>query len=105
MVGIMKQVIAILLAVIAMSAYADNGRHRGHNEYSGHYERNDGVNLLFPLIIGGIIGYEVHKNTEPQVQQPAEPQRGIVIDGVVYVETLQYVPNCNCYRKILVPRQ
>ena len=99
----MKKFIILLLAMFALSAYAD-GRHRGHNEYRPHYERNDGVNLLFPLIIGGIIGYEIHKNAEPQVQQPAEPQRSIIINGVVYVETLQYMPECNCYRKILVPR-
>ena len=80
----------------ALSAHA-NGWNHGDGRGFG----------LFPLIIGGVIGYEVGKNNEPrreEYRQP-EPQRGVLIDGQVYVEVLQYDQGCNCYRKVLVPRQ
>ena len=97
----MKKILFVLLAVVALSAHAD-GWHRGY----GH-----GGYGLFPLIIGGVIGYEVGKNNEPrreeqQYRQPEQSvQHGVLIDGIVYVEVLQYDQGCNCYRKVLVPRQ
>ena len=97
----MKKVLFGLVMLVAISANAD-GWHR-------HYSGGNGGNYLLPLIIGGVIGYEVNRHNEdrrePQYQQPPVPQRGVLIDGVVYVEVLQYDQSCNCYRKVLVPRQ
>ena len=98
----MKKILFALLAVVALSAHAD-GWHRGYGHGGGFG--------LFPLIIGGVIGYEVGKNNEPrreepQYRQPEQSnQRDVMIDGVIYTEVLQYDRGCNCYRKVLVPRQ
>ena len=97
----MKKVLVGLVMLVALSAHADGWhRHYGH-----------GGNFLLPMIIGGVIGYEVNKHNEDrrdeqQYRQPEQSvQRGVLIDGVVYVEVLQYDQGCNCYRKVLVPRQ
>ena len=81
----------------ALSAHAD-GWHRG---YGG---RGFG---LFPLIVGGVIGYEIGKPREETViiQQQQPVQQGVVIDGIVYVEVIQYFQDCRCYKKVLVPKQ
>ena len=110
----MKKILIALCTLVSLSAFADNGRHGRHYGHYGHYgppqyARNDGATILIPLIIGGIIGYEMRKEQTPAPQQPsyvppAEPQRSVIINGVVYVEALQYVPDCNCYKKIFVPR-
>jgi hypothetical protein len=102
----MKKILVALLMLTALSANAD-GWHR-------HYGGNGG-NFLLPMIIGGVIGYEINKHNEgnrdeyrreePRYQQPPVPQRGVIIDGVLYVEALQFDQGCNCYRKILIPRQ
>lgn len=102
----MKKVLIGLVMLVALSAHADGW----HRHYGGH-----GGNFLLPMIIGGVIGYEINKHNEdrreeyrreePRYQQPPVPQRGVLIDGVVYVEVLQYDQGCNCYRKVLVPRQ
>ena len=93
----MKKLLVGLVMLSALSAHAD-----GWHRHSGGFG-------LLPFIVGGVIGYEVgedneSRHNEPQYQQPV-PQRGVLIDGVVYVEVLQYDQNCNCYKKILVPRQ
>ena len=97
----MKKVLIGLVMLAALSAHADGWhRHYGHG----------GGNFLLPMIIGGVIGYEVNKHNEDRREEQQyrreEPvQRGVLIDGVVYVEVLQYDQGCNCYRKVLVPRQ
>jgi len=103
----MKKILIALCTLASLSVFADNGRHgRHYGHYSPpQYARNDGATILIPLIIGGIIGYEMRRESTPAPYvSPAEPQRSIIINGVAYVETLQYVPECNCYRKIFVPR-
>lgn len=96
----MKKILVALFAMVALSAYADGWHRHGGSGYG-----------LFPLIIGGVIGYEVGKHNDDRREEQQyrreeqPPQRGVVIDGVVYVEVLQYDQGCNCYRKVLVPKQ
>jgi hypothetical protein len=106
----MKKFVLVLIAVLSMSgqAFAHGGRGYG----GGH------VGWVGPAIIGGIIGYELHRpqpyyyppvvvqqppvvvqQMPPQViyQQPAMPY------GYHYENILD--ANCNCYRQVLVPNQ
>ena len=91
----MKKVLIALLMLTALSAHAD------------YWHRGYGGRGLLPLVIGGVIGYEIarprHDTVIIQQQQPV--QQGVMIDGILYVEVLQYFQDCNCYKKVLVPKQ
>ena len=82
----------------ALSANADiwyhSGRYRSHG-------------TLLPLVVGGVVGYEMANRPTVIVQQPApQPvQQGVMINGVLYVEVMQLDASCNCYKKVLIPRQ
>jgi hypothetical protein len=106
----MKKFVLVLIAALSISgqAFAHGGRGYG----GGH------VGWVGPAIIGGIIGYELHRpqpyyyppvvvqqppvvvqQMPPQViyQQPAMPY------GYHYENILDAY--CNCYRQVLVPNQ
>lgn len=90
----MKKIIAtLLLATATTSAFADEalrnyygghhggyyghphggyyGGYRGYNHYENHYH-NSGVDILAPLVIGGVIGYAINEsNRQPTIYQQA----------------------------------
>lgn len=90
----MKKILITLVIMTALSAHA--GWHRGYGFGA------------FPLILGGVIGYEIaqpHQQTVIIQQEQPPVQQTTVINGVLYVEVMQYFQDCNCYRKVLVPKQ
>ena len=101
----MKKTLAgIFLVLTASSASAQHWHNRApvYNYYHGH--SNDWV---APLIIGGIIGAVISRETAPVVvqqppiiiQQPL-PSNAVIIDGQIYVKQIMRVDGI--YREVLV---
>jgi len=103
----MKKILIMLFVLSAFSAHAD-GRERHHHRHYYAGNSSGGTDLLLPLIIGGVVGYQISRANEPQqviIQKPQpQPAPSIIINGAVYVEALQFEHNCNCYKKVYVPR-
>lgn len=67
--GIKMKKIAVALTVVALASPAFAGGH-GHGHGHGGYGYHQ--TSAYPLILGGVIGYIVGKNDQPQpVYQPA----------------------------------
>jgi hypothetical protein len=108
----MKKTLALIFAALttitSTSAFADGPRHDRRYDahrpaYDGHINRGraDGPGWVVPLLIGGIIGYEI-SNTRPesgQVVVQAPPIPPGVVPQPVYVLQWVYYPDCNCYRQ------
>jgi hypothetical protein len=63
-----KLLLALSLLAIAGSASAQWHHHGGHYRGGGYYS---GGNWVAPLIIGGVIGYEINRANQPVIiQQP-----------------------------------
>jgi len=64
----MKKLLLIVMLCISGSAIAQ------HNHHHGHWQRGhggSGWNWVAPIILGGVIGYEISRNQPPViVQQP-----------------------------------
>lgn len=102
----MKRVIFLVLAFFATTAFADGWR--GHGIRHEHYH-SGGNNWVAPLIIGGVIGYEISRNSPPPVVYAPPP--------VVYSPQPYQLPpaplgyhyehlvdaSCNCWRYVIVP--
>lgn len=83
--------LALVLGLICVTnvAMADGYRHHGHH----------GGNWVAPIIIGGVIGYEISRHNQPQpviVQQPVYVQQVPV--PAPYVVQYQ---NCTVWREIV----
>jgi|APCry1669188910_1035180.scaffolds.fasta_scaffold244695_2 hypothetical protein len=62
----MKQLIALILLAVSVSAMAQPGfRHYHHGYYPGY-----NYGWVAPTIIGGVIGYEIARNQPPVIVQP-----------------------------------
>lgn len=61
-----KILLTLTLAVLAGSAFAD-----GYHHHHGYWQRgyNGGWNWVAPVIIGGVVGYEIARTQPPVVQQ------------------------------------
>lgn len=98
-----KTLVGIALVLAASTSVAQHWHNRApvYNHYHG--QSNDWV---APLVIGGIIGAVITRQTTPVVQQPAIvyqqplPSNVIVIDGQVYVKQVMRVDGI--YREVLV---
>ena len=92
----MRKVAALVLSLMAMSASAQHIHNHYHSGYRGGW--------LAPVIVGGVIGYELNRpRTETVIvqQQPTvivQPQPAP--QGYHYVTILD--PMCNCYKQALV---
>ena len=72
----MKKILSILLLTLSSTAFAQH--HHGHYGHHGYYR--PGYGWIFPVIVGGVIGYEVARSQSPViVQQPAVIQSAPVI--------------------------
>jgi hypothetical protein len=96
-----KFLVGIVLIIAASSVVAQHWHHRTpiYNYYHGH--PNDWV---APLIIGGIIGAVITRETIVQqppviIQQPL-PSNTVIIDGQIYVKQIMQVNGI--YREVLV---
>jgi hypothetical protein len=63
-----KLLLALSLLAIAGSASAQWHHHGGYYRGGGYYS---GGNWVAPLIIGGVIGYEINRTTPPVIVQQA----------------------------------
>jgi len=87
--------LALVLGLICVTnvALADGYYRHGHHGYYG------GGNWVAPVLIGGVIGYEISRNNQPQqviVQQPVYVQQ--VPAPAPYVVQYQ---NCTVWREIV----
>ena len=101
----MKKVIFVVCGLFAAAtASADGFRHEG---WRGGYEHRGGGDWVGPIILGGVIGYELSRprpaptvvyGPPPVVYTPAPAP---VPYGYHYEQILD--ANCNCYRMVLAP--
>lgn len=93
----MRKLAIALLVLAASTAHAQHF----HNHYHGGYRGG----WIAPVIIGGVIGYELNRpRTETVIvqQQPTViVQPPLAPLGYHYVTILD--PICNCYKQALVP--
>ena len=90
---LMKKFLASLSILAASTAYAGPPHHHHHGHIGGHN--------IWPLVIGGTIGYVIGRQTQPvynnypQVYNlPQVPNYGAT---PIYERRTQWDPNCNCY--------
>ena len=63
----MRRLLTITLLLFATSAFA-------HGPYHGHWRRADhGWNWVAPVVIGGVIGYEMARPSQPIIVQQQTP--------------------------------
>ena len=100
----MKKLILAIGLLFATSAFADG--YYGHGlRHGGHYR--SGGEWVAPLIIGGVIGYELNRARQPApppvVYAPPPPvyTPPPTPYGYHYENILDAY--CNCYRVVLVP--
>ena len=91
----MKKLIIAALMLISVNAFADR-----HHYYGGG-------NWVAPLIIGGVIGYEIDRHEEPrtviiQQQPPVYIQQALPQPPYGYHYTQILDASCNCYKTVLV---
>ena len=108
-----KLILLVLIALLTSTSVQARGGWRG-----------GGDGWLFPLFLGGIIGYEasrptvVYDNSPDVVYVPAQPQTVILQQSApapviqqttvvpngtpVYEERQIYFDDCHCYKKVLV---
>jgi len=121
----MKKIITgILLVTTSLGALADgryghDGRH--YDGYQGgyygpriihqnqnYYHGSNAGDILFPMVIGGIVGWSINEaSKQPQVivQQPQviyQQPRIIPSTEDVYQYQTIYDATCSCYKRILV---
>ncbi len=120
----MKKILLVaLLAATTSTSVMAHGRGYGHGHYGG-YRGGWVAPLIIGGAIGGVIGYNargvyappppVEVYTQPPViynyqgdvskLPPPNYSRDVVINGVAYYEQLQYFPDCNCHKKVLIQR-
>jgi hypothetical protein len=91
----MKKLLAIGLIIASTSAMADHGFHGGYYRGPSHgYWRHEGGGnwaWVAPVVVGGVIGYEIARPAPVIVQQVPPP--------VVYTQQ----PNCSPWTEVQNP--
>jgi hypothetical protein len=103
----MKKLLATLILCAGMgscaTAHADRWHHGG-----GHYVYRPNYGWVAPVVIGGIIGYEINRAQQPNVvivqPQPVYPPPAVPYwpQPADYHWEAILDANCNCYRTVLV---
>lgn len=85
----MKKFIAVaVLALAAVPAMAQHhGYHGGYHHH--HYGHRGGWGWVAPVIIGGVIGYEINRANQPVIVQ----QQPVIVQPQ---PTVVYQPQQNC---------
>jgi hypothetical protein len=85
----LKNILVLLLSLSVVSAFAQH-RHYGHH----HHGHHNNYNWVAPMIIGGVIGYELSRpqppvivQQPPIILQPSEPSELVNINGILYRKT------------------
>ena len=94
----MKKLLAVLLLTTSSVALADGHFHGGGGYYRGPshgYWRHGGGGWewVAPMVIGGVIGYEINRANQPVIVQQVPPP-------VVYQQQIQ---NCSPWTEIQNP--
>ena len=102
----MKKLLCVVLLVVSGFAQADGFRHdRWHHHREQPRFRGNG-NWIAPVLIGGIIGYEISRQQQPVIVQapvviyPPVSSPPYPPYGYHYEQMLDAY--CNCYRIVLV---
>jgi len=87
-----KYLIALLLIVSAIPAFAGPHHHRHHSHGYGHHHWNYTYpgRWIAPVIIGGVIGYTISQQSAPVIVQ----QQPVIIGSVV---------NCTEWKEVMQP--
>lgn len=95
----MKNTLAIALALLVGSAHADMYREYWyHNPREVHVEQHSNADILFPLVIGGLVGAAIANQNQPQ-PVPQQPQVFIQREPVV----VQPQTVCYGWKEIQMP--
>ena len=102
----MKKLLCVVLLVVSGFANADGFRHNNWHHHREQPRFQSGNNWIAPVIIGGIIGYEISRQQQPMVVQspvmiyPPVSSPPYPPYGYHYEQMLDAY--CNCYRIVLV---
>jgi len=100
----------LLITALALTLTANAQAHDGWRHGGGHYVyRGGGYGWVAPVVIGGVIGYELSRPRQPDVvvvqpqpiYSPPPPPAYQAPYGYHWEAILD--SNCNCYRSVLVP--
>ena len=88
----MKNTLAITLALLVTAAHADMYReYRNQPPREVHVEQHGNADILFPLVIGGLVGAAIANQNQPQ-PVPQQPQQVFIQREPVVVQ-----PQTVCY--------
>ena len=95
-----KLLVLFSLLFIANTASADYWRHGFHGRWSPPI-----TSWVAPVIVGGVIGYELARPyyTPPSVYATPQPVYVQPVAPNGYRQEQILDANCNCYRLVLVP--
>jgi hypothetical protein len=89
----MKYIVGISLLLISTSTLAQH-HHRHHHHH--HHQRNQNLEWIVPVIVGGVIGYGISQSRQPA--QPAPPARAPEREVIIVRE-----PVCTAWQEYHYP--
>lgn len=101
----MKHILLATLLALTLPVHAQHhgGHHGQHGGYHGH---RGGGEWIAPLIIGGVVGAIITRESQPVIvqQPPIIIQQPQPVYGAPYGYRYEHIldANCNCYRLVLV---
>jgi hypothetical protein len=96
----MKKLLCVVLLAVSGFAQADGFRHHGRHHHHEQPRFQSGDSWIAPVIIGGIIGYEISRQQQPVIVYPPVSSPPYPPHGYHYEQMLDAY--CNCYRIVLV---
>lgn len=89
----MKKVLAILALALTQLPAVAQYRYQGHHN---HYHDNSG-RWLAPLIVGGVVGYAISKNSSSTTEQVIVQQSVVTEPGAVVIQTQR----CTAWQEVV----
>ena len=89
----MKKVLAIAVLTLAQLPAMAQYRYHGHHNY---YHDNSG-RWLAPLIVGGVVGYAISRNSSSNTEQVIVQQPVAIEPGAVVIQTQR----CTAWQEVV----